>query len=71
MSVSSEDEQKNENNENVDNSDDIISKYNLDNYDEDSEGELASHNLNSLAQLTVFASNEDDPYFQNDDNQDV
>lgn len=50
---------------------DIIEKYNLDKYDEDSEGELGTTSLNSLATLTVFASEEDDPYLQEGDNQEV
>ena len=50
---------------------DIIERYDLDNYDDDSEGELGTTNLNSLGALTVYASEADDPYLQNDDNQDV
>jgi periodic tryptophan protein 1 len=52
-------------------SDDIISKYNLDNYDDDNDGEVGHSSLVNLANLTVFATNDDDPYFQNDDNEDV
>ncbi|CAG2181440.1 unnamed protein product, partial [Oppiella nova] len=61
MSVSSEEGE--ENNENDDN---IVEKYDLDNYDDDSEGELGTNSLSALASLTVFADNNDDPYIQND-----
>ena len=50
---------------------DIIERYHLDNYDDDSEGELGTTNLNSLAALTVYASEADDPFLENDDNRDV
>ncbi|CAG2167284.1 unnamed protein product [Oppiella nova] len=65
MSVSSEEGE--ENNENDDN---IVEKYDLDNYDDDSEGELGTNSLSALASLTVFADNNDDPYIQNDVNSD-
>ncbi len=52
-------------------SDNIISKYNLDNYDDDNDGEVGHSSLINLANLTVFSSNDDDPYLQNDDNEDV
>lgn len=73
MNVSSEEESDDDITEdNNQNNDQIISRrYNLDNYDDDDDGELGGNTLISLANMTVFASNDDDPYLQNDDNEDV
>ncbi|CAG2100292.1 unnamed protein product [Medioppia subpectinata] len=65
MSVS--DEEVAENGQNDDN---IVEKYGLDNYDEDSEGELGTNSLSALASLTVYGDNTEDPYIENDDNSD-
>jgi len=70
MSVSSG-EESDENIDNDENSDNIVSRYDLDNYDDDDDGEVGQTSLLNLGNLTVFASNEDDPYLENNDNEDV
>lgn len=67
---SGEESDENVEEDNDENSDNIITRYNLDNYDNDDDGEVGETSLMNLANLTVFGSNDDDPYLQNDDNQD-
>ncbi|XP_054159225.1 periodic tryptophan protein 1 homolog [Oppia nitens] len=65
MSLSEDSDEENNGNE-EDDEKRIVDKYDLENYDEDSEGELGANSLNALASLTMFADNTEDPYIDNE-----